>query len=192
MSKGRSLFCLREDDGNISGWLISGVVLSNVKQKQNLSSPRYGDLGGDLLMRPHQLLPPHVRGGLLPASHNTPPTQAGHRVDRFADFLILHVVVRLPARTGCLSPGVPPGAQNCHSAPLVSAAKNKPALLPSPITARPAAGPGLPATPPSCFSHSLVPPPHLLPSSSPSLVGGSGQPSLRSAESELRMLVSRC
>lgn len=73
MSKGKSLFCLREDDGNISGWLISGVVLSNVKQKQNLSSPRYGDLGGDLLMRPHQLLPPQVPGGLLPASPNIPP-----------------------------------------------------------------------------------------------------------------------
>lgn len=54
-------------------WLISGMVLSNMKQKQNLSSPRYGVLGGDLLMCPQQLLHPHVPEGLLPASPNIPP-----------------------------------------------------------------------------------------------------------------------
>lgn len=77
VTKGRSLSCLREDDGNISVWLISGMVLLNVKQKQNLSSPRYGDLGGDLLTRPHQLLHLHVPEGLLPASPNIPTPDLG-------------------------------------------------------------------------------------------------------------------
>lgn len=117
-----------------------------MKQKQNISSPRYGDLGGDLLMCPHQLLHPHVPEGLLPASPNIPPpaprpTEAGHRVDRLAVIFlwILHVVMRLPALTGRVSPGILSRAQNCHLAPLVSAAKNKPALLLPPSRVGPTA-----------------------------------------------------